>query len=185
MERFACRAAAFASGSGHDAFPVYGRGIGRPPIVCTNTLQAQDSSASQSAAPVALTTCSPIETTAARIERVNDSWTAPHARGVDFVHQTPNVLELAVAGPEGNRVMGFGFPDQTLIWDATAIGNTTRTLWEDQSPSLLARPYVLSNGFYSSLAFKMQQTDPLVTQTAELPLQNPVTAVPSPAQSLW
>lgn len=59
------------------------------PIVCTSTLEAPDSSASQSAAPVALTTCFPIETTAARIELENHSWTAPYARGVDVVHQTP------------------------------------------------------------------------------------------------
>ena len=59
------------------------------PIVCTTTLAAPDSSASQSAAPVALTTCSPIETMAARIERVNDSWTVPYACSVDVVHQTP------------------------------------------------------------------------------------------------
>ena len=94
-------------------------------------------------------------------------------------------MGLALAGPEGNRVMGFGFPDQTLIWDATAIGNTTRALCEEQSPPLLIRTHDLPNGFDSSLAFEMQQADPLVTQTAEQPLQNPVTAVLSPDQPLW
>ena len=59
------------------------------PVVCTSTLEAPDSSASQSAAPVALTTFFPIETTAARIELENHSWTALYACGVDVVHQTP------------------------------------------------------------------------------------------------
>ena len=117
------------------------------PIVCTTTLEAPDASASQSAEPVALTTCVPIETTAERIERVNYSWTAPYARGVDVVHQITDFLGIAVAGPEGNRVMGFGFPDQTLIWDATAIGTTTRALWEEQSPPLPMRTLDLPNGF--------------------------------------
>ncbi len=80
---------------------------------------------------MALTTCVPIETTAERIERVNYSWTAPYARGVDVVHQITDFLGIAVAGAEGNRVMGFGFPDQTLIWDATEIGTTTRALLEE------------------------------------------------------
>ena len=155
------------------------------PIVCTTTLEAPDASASQSAEPVALTTCVPIETTAERIERVNYSWTAPYARGVDVVHQITDFLGIAVAGAEGNRVMGFGFPDQTLIWDATAIGTTTRALWEEQSPPLPMRTLDLPNGFASSLAFEMQQAESFVTQTADLPLQNPVTAAPSPVQPLW
>ena len=56
------------------------------PIVCTTMLEAPDASISQSAEPVALTTCVPIETTAERIERVNYSWTAPYDRSVDVVH---------------------------------------------------------------------------------------------------
>ena len=155
------------------------------PMVCTTTLEAPDLSLSQSAVPVTLTTCVPIETTAERTERVNYSWTAPYARGIDVVHQITDVLGLAVAGPEGNHFMGFGFRDQTLIWDASAVGNMTRALWEEQSPSLPMRTLDLPNGFDSSLAFEMQQAESFITQAADLPLQNSVNASPSPVQTLW
>ena len=28
--------------------------------------------------------------------------------------------------------MGLGFPDQTIIWDAAAVGSTTQALLEEQ-----------------------------------------------------
>ena len=44
--------------------------------------------------------------------------------------------------------MGLGFPDQTIIWDGSAVENTTNALLEEQAlPSLGARwifPVVLT-----------------------------------------
>ena len=53
---------------------------------------------------------------------------------------------------EGNRFMGFGFPDQTLIWDGSALQNTTGALLEEQSPPLPMRTLDISSGFNGSLA---------------------------------
>jgi len=153
------------------------------PIVCTTTIEAPDPSAPAGSAPVSLTTCEPVETTAERIERVNYTWTAPYARGVDLVHQITDFFGIAVAGSEGNRVMGFGFPDQTLIWDGTAIENTTRALMEEQLPALPTRTTDLPNGFDSSLAFELQRLGS--TETVALPLDDPATSVASPVQPLW
>ena len=75
-------------------------------------------------APVEVTVCGPEERTAELIERRFFTWTAPYERGVDLVHQITDLFGLAVAGDNGNRVMGFGFPDQTVIWDSAAVGAT-------------------------------------------------------------
>ena len=93
-------------------------------------------------APVEVTVCGPEERTAELIERRFFTWTAPYERGVDLVHQITDLFGLAVAGDNGNRVMGFGFPDQTVIWDSAAVGATTRALVEEQSPSLPYAPEI-------------------------------------------
>ena len=78
------------------------------------------------------------------------------ARGMDPLHQLTDVLGIAVGGVEGNRVMGLGFPDQTLIWDGSALQNTTGALLEEQSPLLPLRTLDIPSGFNGSLA----STDP-------------------------
>jgi hypothetical protein len=82
-----------------------------------------------------VTRCGPVVTTPELVERRAYTWTAPFAQGVDLVHQVTDVLGIAVAGRDGNRVMGLGFPDQTLVWDATAIEATNRVLLEAQLES--------------------------------------------------
>ena len=72
------------------------------------------------------------------------------------MHQITDLLGIAVAGPEGNRVMGFGFPDQTIIWDGSAVQNTYQVLLEEQSPAIPWRTVDIPNGFTSSLAEQSQ-----------------------------
>merc|ERR1711991_1280875 len=83
------------------------------PVVCTTTLEAPDPSAS-AMAPVEVTVCGPVERTAELIERRFFTWTSPYERGVDLVHQITDLFGIAVAGENGNSLMGFGFPDQTV-----------------------------------------------------------------------
>ena len=61
-------------------------------------------------------------------------------------------LIRALAGDGGNQLMGLGFPDQTVIWDAAAAGETARALLDAQSPVLPLRTVDVANGFGSSLA---------------------------------
>ena len=69
------------------------------------------------------------------------------------MHQITDLFGIAVAGEGGSRLMGLGFPDQTIIWDAAAISSTYPPL-EEQSPALPLRTQDLANGFDSSLALE-------------------------------
>ena len=133
--------------------------------MCTTTLEAPELS-SAATAPVEVTTCAAVETTSELMERRLYTWTAPYERGVDLVHQITDLFGIAVAGEGGTQVMGLGFPDQTIIWDAAATSSTTRALLEEQSPALPLRTQDLANGFDRSLALesigseKTQQSKP-------------------------
>ena len=121
------------------------------PLVCTTTVESP-MSGSGGGAPVEVTVCHPTETTSELVNRRLYTWTSPMARGVEPLHQLTDVLGIAVGGIEGNRFMGFGFPDQTLIWDGSALQNTTGALLEEQSPPLPMRTMDISSGFNGSLA---------------------------------
>ena len=133
--------------------------------MCTTTLEAPELS-SAATEPVEVTTCAPVETTSELVERRLYTWTAPYERGVDLVHQITDLFGIAVAGEGGTQLMGLGFPDQTIIWDAAATSSTTRALLEEQSSALPLRTQDLANGFDRSLALesigseKTQQSKP-------------------------
>ena len=120
------------------------------PLVCTTSVEAPPPGSGS--APVEVTVCHPTETTSELINRRFYTWTSPMARGVDPLHQLTDFLGIAVGGIEGNRLMGFGFPDQTLIWDGSALQNTTGALLEEQSPPLPLRTLDIASGFDGSLA---------------------------------
>ena len=177
------------------------------PVVCTTTLEAAvesvdtgsvdfdsaavDSAAVDSAAvdstavaPVEVTRCAAVETTEAMLERRAYTWTAPYARGVDVIHQFTDLLGISMAGPQGNRLMGFGFPDQTIVWDGLAVQNTYLTLMEQQGPPIPLRTKDLANGFSSSIADQVSQPQvlqPLISPPLVRDPQMPFT----PVRGLW
>ena len=149
------------------------------PVVCSTTLEAPAvllSDTVKSAEPVEVTRCSPVQTTEALMEERSYSWTAPYASGVDLLHQVTDLLGIAVAGPQGNRFMGFGFPDQTIIWDGAAVDNTYRTLLEEQSDPIPWRTVDIPNGFSGSLAEDSATPVPEVSREED---------VFSPVRALW
>ena len=121
--------------------------------MCTTTLEAPELS-SAATEPVEVITCARVETTSELVERRLYTWTAPYERGVDLLHQITDLFGIAVAGEGGTQVMGLGFPDQTVIWDAVATSSTTRALLEEQSTAMPLRTQDLANGFDSSLALE-------------------------------
>ena len=138
------------------------------PVVCTTTLEAPDPSAGSGLVPVEVTTCGPTETTSALLNRRMFTWTAPFVRGIDVTHQITDLLGISVVGKGGNQLMGFGFPDQTIVWYVAAIENTVEALIEEQSPPGPWRTQVIANGFGSSLSVEQGQPPaqleiPLVT----------------------
>ncbi|MEC7381876.1 MAG: occludin/ELL family protein [Cyanobacteriota bacterium] len=151
------------------------------PVVCTTTLEAPDGNQS-SKGPVEVSQCGPLESTGALIERRFYSWTAPYARGVDVLHQLTDMLGIAVAGQEGNRLMGFGFPDQTIIWDGSAVQNTYQVLLEEQSPSLPWRTVDISSGFDNSLAGDVPSEIVMVEDSPEM---NVAPEAFTPVRGMW
>ena len=125
------------------------------PILCNTTLEAPLSGgvggAAAATGPVEVTRCGPVLTTSELVERRFYSYTAPFARGVDITHQITNFFGIAMGGGDGTRVMGLGFPDQTIVWDGSAIENTTNAMLEEMSDPTPLRTADLPSGYTTSL----------------------------------
>jgi len=125
------------------------------PVVCTTTLEAPlpgtGPAGSSAAAPVEVTRCGPVVTTPQLVEQRFFSYTSPFARGIDITHQITDLLGIAMGGGDGTKVMGFGFPDQTIVWDGSALGNTYQVLQEEQSNPMPWRTADVNNGFCQGL----------------------------------
>ncbi len=135
------------------------------PLVCTTSVEAPPPGSGS--APVEVTVCHPTETTSELINRRLFTWTSPMARGVAPLHQLTDFLGIAVGGIEGNRLMGLGFPDQTLVWDGSALQNTTGALLEEQSPPLPLRTLDIPSGFNGSLSATNAHESVLESPTAD------------------
>ena len=120
------------------------------PVVCTTTIEAPQASPA-TARPVELTRCGAVQTMPQLVEHRFYTFTAPFARGVDITHQITDLLGISMGGGDGTKVMGFGFPDQTIVWDGTALDNTYQVLLEKQGGLIPWRTGDLGNGFSSSL----------------------------------
>jgi len=128
------------------------------PVICTTSLEApivgiREASGAVSVplSPVEVTRCGIVQTPAELMERRAYGWTSPFARGVDLTHQVTDLFGIAMGGGDGTKVMGFGFGDQTLIWDGTAIENTTQVLLDDQANPMPLRTADLLGVYGSSL----------------------------------
>ena len=117
------------------------------PVVCTTTLEAPLAGSG----PVEVTRCGPVVTTPQLVERRFYSYTSPYARGIDITHQITDILGIAMGGGDGTKVMGFGFPDQTIVWDGSALENTYQVLLEQQSNPMPWRTADVNNGFCQGL----------------------------------
>lgn len=159
------------------------------PVACTTSLEApimttREASGSLAipASPVEVTRCVPVETVPQLIERRAYSWTAPYAPGVDLLHQATSILGIAMGGVDGKRVMGFGFPDQTLVWDGTAIQNTTYALLDLQSNPMPLRTPDLVSVFSTSLGSGGRLAQPPNPEEGGMPpaYLNPPLMLPAP-----
>ena len=128
------------------------------PVLCTTSLEApivgtREASGALSVplSPVEVTRCGIVETPPQLLERRAYSWTSPFARGVDMTHQVTDLFGIAMGGGDGTKVMGFGFGDQTLIWDGSAIENTSRVMLDDQSNPMPLRTSDLVGVYGTSL----------------------------------
>lgn len=135
------------------------------PVVCTTTLEAPTVVGSRTVSgPVEVTRCGVVRTTAELMTDRYYTWRAPYARGVSVVNQITDLFGIAMGGGrDGNRVMGFGFADQAITWDGSAVENTAAWLLDQQSPGLPLRTGDLPAVFGGSVA------DPARTATCPGP----------------
>ena len=137
------RALAIAAATAGSLIPAASAG----PVVCRTSIEAP----LDGSPLVEVSRCGPVTTTPELMEQRFFSYTAPYARGVSVVNQITDVLGIAMGGREGNRVMGLGFPDQTIVWDGSAVENTYQVLLDQQSTPLPWRTADVSNGFCQGL----------------------------------
>ena len=136
---------------------VVGPPIQAGPVLCSSSLEAGEAGT----APVEVTICEPVQSTSDMVTQRFFTWTAPYAGGVDLMHQITDLFGVALGGTEGNRWMGLGFPDQTIIWDSSSIHNAMATLLEQQSPAIPWRTMDLPNGFSAGRSGGVPGTVPL------------------------
>ena len=142
------------------------------PVVCTTSLEAPPAGSGsvrgRALAPVEVTRCGPVLSTGQVVEQRFFSWTAPFERGVDMSHQITDLFGIAMGGGDGTKVMGFGFPDQTIVWDGAAVNSLYNRLLDGQSLAMPVRTPDLGNPFRSSLVMAPYAPRPLDVQPEPL-----------------
>lgn len=154
------------------------------PVVCSTTIEAptfvRQPDGSLPTGPVEVTRCGVVQTTGEMVEKRFFSYTAPFARGVSLTNQITDLLGLAVPGRDGGRIVAFGFPDQTIVWDGSALQNTYQALLEEQSSPIAWRTADINNGFCNGLP---QGSCSSSLQT--LPAPQPLPTYNTPVRGLW
>ena len=120
------------------------------PVLCTTTLEAPIP-ASAGTGPVEVTRCGVTRSAPELMEHRFYSFSAPFAHGVNLLHQITDPLGLSIPGRDGGKIVAFGFSDQNIIWDGTAIENTASVMLTDQNGLMPKRTADITNGFSSSL----------------------------------
>lgn len=118
-------------------------------VICTTSLEAslQPRPAGGLAQSLEVTRCGQVQSSADLLEQRFYTYTASYARGVDATHQFTDLIGLALGGADGTRLMGLGFPEQTILWDGEAVEATTKALLQRQSTPIPWRTADQPNGY--------------------------------------
>lgn len=160
------------------------------PVVCNTSWEASPamprsgfSRGAQLPPPVLITRCQRGQNIPELMERRMMTHTAPYAPGVSLVHQITDLFGIAMGGLDGAKLMGLGFPDQTIVWDGTAVENTYRALLEEQSQPLAWRTADVPSGFSSNLTAGPGRE--LSSSEQRVPWQNPPARRGATVRGLW
>ena len=152
------------------------------PVLCTTTLEAPPlpagASDPQSYGLVEVTRCGVTQTVPEVMTRRFYGWSSPFARAVDVTHQITDLLGIAMGGGDGTKVMGFGYLDQTLIWDGSAMTNTAGALMEEQFVPIPIRTSDLPSAYGASIG-EGQAVE------ADLLAPQPPMSWPEPVRGMW
>ncbi|MEB3169060.1 MAG: Occludin/ELL family protein [Cyanobium sp.] len=142
------------------------------PVLCSTSLEAPPAASGTPGlsvpALVEVSRCGPVQSTAQLIERRFFSYRSPFERGVDITRQITDVLGIAMGGGDGSKLMGFGFPDQAIVWDGAAINNLYNRMLDAQSSPMPVRSPDLGNPFRSSMVMAPYSPRPLDPQPEAL-----------------
>ncbi|MEB3307465.1 MAG: Occludin/ELL family protein [Cyanobacteriota bacterium] len=141
------------------------------PVFCTTTVEAPASLPSGRGSPrlapaVEITRCQGSQTVHELLQERFYSHTAPFEAGIGISHQITDLLGIARGGINGRAWMGFGFPDQTIVRDATAVQNTVQVLMEQQSDPMPWRTADLADVFTGSLSTPWQDSSGSMSRPA-------------------
>ena len=117
------------------------------PVLCTTTLEAPQADG----AAVTVSRCGPVETVPELVQRRFYTHTAPFEERVTLGHQITDLLGISLPGRGDQGRIGFGFADQTIVYDGVALQNTAAFLLEAQSSPLPLRTPDLNGCFSTSL----------------------------------
>ena len=95
--------------------------------------------------------CRQIETQDEHIEEEIYTWRAPYSSGIKVLPGIAENLGLALGGINGNNLVGIGYPEQAIVWDAEILQNRVQALLELQTESVPLRTADLPSGFEGSL----------------------------------
>ena len=118
-------------------------------VICTTNVEASlaPRPGGGLAQPQEVTRCGQVQSSAELLEQQFYAYTAPYARGVAVTHQLTDLIGLSMGGGDGTRLMGLGFPEQTILWDGEAVEATTKALLQRQSTPISWRTADLPNGY--------------------------------------
>jgi hypothetical protein len=118
-------------------------------VICTTSLEAslQPRPGGGLAQPLEVTRCGQVQSSADLLEQRFFTYTAPYARGVDATHQFTDLIGLSLGGGDGTKLMGLGYPEQTILWDGEAVEATTKALLQRQSTPIPWRTADQPNGY--------------------------------------
>lgn len=101
--------------------------------------------------PVNITDCREISSEDSIFEKNFFSYSAPFSLGVSIPYQLSDILGLSIKGEQGTLIKAFGFPEQKIDWDGTALSNTFKSLMSKQSRKMPIRTEPVGNGFCDQL----------------------------------
>jgi hypothetical protein len=145
------------------------------PVLCTTTLEAPSPEAIATG-PVEVTRCGIVRSAPEVMEDRYYTYSPPFAHGVNLFHQITDTLGLAFGGRNGGRFVGFGYPEQKIIWDGTAVENTYGVMVTGQSSPMPLRTSDITSGYGSSLGSAAADT---------YVQQPPATSWTPPIRGLW
>ena len=136
------------------------------PLVCTTTYNSTgDGTALETSV------CKSIESQNERLDEEIYTWRAPYSSGIGLFQGIAEDLGLAFGGINGTHFVGFGYPENTIVWDGGILQKSVQELLELQAEPLSLRTADLPNAFESSLAnANFEETNPNTPRSSQSPM---------------